>query len=232
MKLAVIGGGYLEQTDHFHINQRLIELTGKQSPRVLFIPTASNDDEGYIKEFRETFEKQLGCDVHILCCIKESYSEDTISEMIHFADFIYLGGGNYINMLENWKENKIDEKLIAALHNGTFIAGYSSGAMCWFTTGFRSNYKGDGYIESDGWNMVNKHFCPHYNQPDRATAFHLFLQNHACDIDGIALEDNCALYITENSFEIIGDPEKAWEFYMNDGKLIRHHFDVTLKSYL
>ena len=87
-------------------------------------------------------------------------------------------------------------------------------------------------MESDGWNLINKHFCPHYNQSDRANAFHLFLQNRARNTEGIALEDNCALYITENSFEIIGDPEKAWEFYMFDGKLMRHHFDVTLKSYL
>ncbi|MEB9519390.1 peptidase E, partial [Bacillus cereus] len=46
------------------------------------------------------------------------------------------------------------------------------------------------------------------------------------------LEDNCALYITEESFEIIGEPEKACEFYMIDKTLIRQHFDITLKSYL
>lgn len=63
-------------------------------------------------------------------------------------------------------------------------------------------------------------------------AFHSFLQNHKGNIEGIALEDNCALYITKESFEIIGEPEKAWEFYMSDNKLIRQHFDITLKSYL
>ncbi len=61
-------------------------------------------------------------------------------------------------------------------------------------------------------------------------AFHSFLQNHQGNIEGIALEDNCALYITEESFEIIGEPEKAWEFYMSDNKLIRQHFDITFKK--
>ncbi|KEK24655.1 peptidase E [Bacillus gaemokensis] len=232
MKLAVIGGGDLQDSNHLHINQRLVELTYKKSPKVLFIPTASRDDEDYIKSFIETFEKQLHCEVHILRIIKENLGEHEIDSMIHSADLIYLGGGNYIQMLEKWKENKIDEKLINALQQGAFIAGYSAGAMCWFTTGLRSNYKEIGYSEAPGWSIVNKSFCLHYNQPDRAIAFHSFLQNHNGDIEGIALEDNCALYITESSFEIIGEPEKAWEFYMNDGELIRHHFDVTLKSYL
>ena len=43
-------------------------------------------------------------------------------------------------------------------------------------------------------------------------AFHSFLQNHQGNIEGIALEDNCALYITEESFEIIGEPEKRGSF--------------------
>lgn len=56
MKLAVIGGGDLQDSNHLPINERLIELTNKQYPKVLFIPTASHDDESYIKLFLDTFE--------------------------------------------------------------------------------------------------------------------------------------------------------------------------------
>ncbi|MBM6644553.1 MULTISPECIES: peptidase E [Bacillus] len=232
MKLAVIGGGDLQDPNHLHINERLIELTNKQYPKVLFIPTASRDDEGYIKLFLETFEKRLHCEVQILRFITETPTKYEIDEMIHSADLIYLGGGNYVHMLEQWKEHKLDEKLLFALKRGTLIAGYSAGAMCWFTSSIRSDYEGSGYIESSGWSIVNKRFCPHYNQLNRMNAFHTFLQTHQGNIEGIALEDNCALYITEGSFEIIGEPDTAWEFYMDNGKLIRQHFDITLKSYL
>ena len=37
MKLAVIGGGDLQDSNHLPINERLIELTNKQYPKVLFI---------------------------------------------------------------------------------------------------------------------------------------------------------------------------------------------------
>lgn len=232
MKLAVIGGGDLQDPNHLHINERLIELTNKQYPKVLFIPTASRDDEGYIKLFLATFEKQLHCEVQILRISTETPTKYEIDEMIHSADLIYLGGGNYVHMLEQWKEHKLDEMLLFALKRGTLIAGYSAGAMCWFTSSIRSDYEGSGYIESSGWGIVNKRFCPHYNQLNRMNAFHTFLQTHQGNIEGIALEDNCALYITEGSFEIIGEPDTAWEFYMNNGELIRQHFDITLKSYL
>ena len=158
MKLAVIGGGDLQDSNHSPINERLIELTNKQYPKVLFIPTASHDDESYIKLFLDTFEKQLHCDVQILRIIADTPSKYEIDEMIQSADLIYLSGGNYIQMISEWKEHKLDEKLLSALQQGTLIAGCSAGAMCWFTSSIRSDYEGSGYIESNGWGIVNKGF--------------------------------------------------------------------------
>jgi dipeptidase E len=36
-----------------------------------------------------------------------------------------------------------------------------------------------------------------------------------------ALEDDCALYITNDSYEIIGEPSKAWAFQVKEGELIK-----------
>ncbi|MEH7812243.1 Type 1 glutamine amidotransferase-like domain-containing protein, partial [Bacillus toyonensis] len=90
------------------------------------------------KLFLDTFENQFHCDVQILRTITDMPSKYEIDEMIHSADFIYLGGGNYVEMLTQWKEHKLDEKLLLALEQGTLIAGYSAGAMCWFTSSIRS----------------------------------------------------------------------------------------------
>ena len=103
MKLAVIGGGDLQDSNHSPINERLIELTNKQYPKVLFIPTASHDDESYIKLFLDTFEKQLHCDVQILRIIADTPSKYEIDEMIQSADLIYLGGGTIFKWLQNGK---------------------------------------------------------------------------------------------------------------------------------
>ncbi len=103
MKLAVIGGGDLQDSNHLPINERLIELTNKQYPKILFIPTASHDDESYIKLFLDTFEKQLHCEVQILRTTTDSPSKYEIDEMIHSADLIYLGGGTIFTCLRNGK---------------------------------------------------------------------------------------------------------------------------------
>lgn len=231
MRLALIGGGFVKHVDNFHINKRIVELVGKNYPKVLFIPTASNDEEDYIREFIEIFEGKLNCQVNILCCINENPSEDKIKKMINSADLIYLGGGNYINMLEKWNDYKIDVKLIDALKKGTFIASISAGAICWFKSGIRSNYGGEGYIESPGWNIINKVFCPHYNQLDRANDFHnLLLQNGDENELALALEDDCALYLTDDAHELIGETSKAWEIQVKDGKILKWTFNKRAKN--
>ncbi|WP_242145738.1 MULTISPECIES: peptidase E [unclassified Bacillus cereus group] len=232
MRLTVIGGGDLQNANHLPINERLVELTYKQSPNVLFVPTASHDDESYIESFFNVFGKQLNCEVHVLRTLNRKPNKEEQTALIHSADLIYLGGGNYMRMMEYWKTYEIDKSLQHALQKETLIAGISAGAMCWFTSSIRSNEEQNDYAEALGWGTINKRFCPHYHQPDRAIAFHSLLQSYEGNIEGIALEDDCAIYITENSFEIIGKPEKAWEFYMSNGELSRQHLDVTLKSYL
>lgn len=230
MRLALIGGGFVKHTDNFHINKRIVELIGKTNPKVLFLPTASNDDEDYISEFTEIFEKQLECQVNVLRCINKNPSESEIKNKIEFADLIYLGGGNYINMLEKWEEYKINQRLVEALQNQTLIAGISAGAICWFKSGIRSDYEGEGYIESPGWNVIHKIFCPHYNQMDRANEFHrLLLQKSNSNEHAIALEDDCALYLTNDTIEIIGEASKVWELQVKDNKLLKHKFNERAK---
>lgn len=158
MRLVLIGGGFVNDSNNFQINKKIVEIDGKISPRVLFIPTAMNDDENYIIEFVETYEGRLGCQVEVLRSINHNPSDDEIKNRINSADLIYLGGGNYIKMIEQWKKYKIDTLLLEALKNETLIAGISAGAICWFKSGLRTNYGGEGYLESSGWGMVKHIF--------------------------------------------------------------------------
>ncbi|WP_338776934.1 Type 1 glutamine amidotransferase-like domain-containing protein [Metabacillus sp. FJAT-52054] len=210
MRLVLIGGGYAREDDQFPINQRLAELTGKENPDVLFIPTASADDEDYINEFLGVFENRLTCRVSVLRMRSLIPSDSEVKKAFHAADLIYLGGGNYLNMMERWKKWKIDYHLTQALQTNTLIAGISAGAICWFNSGLRSDYEGDGYMESEGWHIIDAVFCPHYNQPERADAFYSLMEQS--DRKGIAIEDDCALYLNGDSFEIIGSPSKIHTF--------------------
>jgi dipeptidase E len=45
--ILAIGGGEIRDRDTEAIDRYLLQLTGREQPSVLFIPTASGDAEGY-----------------------------------------------------------------------------------------------------------------------------------------------------------------------------------------
>lgn len=49
--IVAIGGGEIARHETLAIDKEIIRLSGKKSPTVLFIPTASSDAQGYIDTF-------------------------------------------------------------------------------------------------------------------------------------------------------------------------------------
>lgn len=84
-----IGGlGYPVETTK--IDKEIIRLTGKKSPRILFIPTASSDSEGYYEVAQKHFGKQLECKIDVLWLIKETPSHKEIEKKIMSSDIVYV----------------------------------------------------------------------------------------------------------------------------------------------
>jgi dipeptidase E len=54
-KIVAIGGGEIKDRETEQIDRRIIELTGKKDPHVLFIPTASGDAETYWEIFNNYY---------------------------------------------------------------------------------------------------------------------------------------------------------------------------------
>ena len=51
--IVAIGGGEIARHETLAIDKEIIRLSGKKSPTVLFIPTASSDAQGYIDAFTD-----------------------------------------------------------------------------------------------------------------------------------------------------------------------------------
>lgn len=69
-KIVVIGGGEIGNFETLPFDKRIVELTKKKHPKALFIPTASGEPEGYIKNFNKVYEKKLGCKTDVLFLLK------------------------------------------------------------------------------------------------------------------------------------------------------------------
>ena len=129
-KLLVFGSGNFKAFLKY-----IIPFTKKETPQILFIPTATGDSPTSISNWYAACE-----DLPVKPCVMKTFinSYDTKSSfenMIMKADAIFVGGGNTLNMLAIWKAQGIDEALRKAYDSGILMTGGSAGSLCWFQNG-------------------------------------------------------------------------------------------------
>ena len=77
------------------------------------------------------YEKKYNC----LCKDLKSdklTDREYVKTLINWADIIYEGGGNTLDMIKLWKETGFDDILKSAWENGKVMCGVSAGGNCWF----------------------------------------------------------------------------------------------------
>jgi dipeptidase E len=130
------GGGFtMRQQDRSDALDRFVlQLTGKEVPRICFLPTASGDPRDQVTRFYEQFGG-WPCRPSILSLFH--LARDRIDPIAHLLeqDALYVGGGSMRNMLAIWREHGIDDAMRTAWERGILLAGLSAGAMCWFEGG-------------------------------------------------------------------------------------------------
>ena len=72
--IIAIGGGSISTGQTIKIDKFIVSLANKENPKLLFIPTASNDAMGYIDTIKEVYGN-LGCIVDSLCVITKNYQD-------------------------------------------------------------------------------------------------------------------------------------------------------------
>jgi peptidase E len=134
--LAMGGGGFTmpEQDNSVALDRYVLSLTGKEVPRICFLPTASGDPREQVTRFHERFG-QWPCEPSILSLFH--LGRDRIDPVQHILaqDALYVGGGSMRNMLAIWREHGLDDAMRTAWERGIVLAGLSAGAMCWFEGG-------------------------------------------------------------------------------------------------
>ena len=212
-KIVAIGGGDLRTLQTLDIDREIVELSGKERPKALFIPTASSDSVEYWEAFDRMYGGELGCDTDVLYMLGERPPPSRIQEAILSADLIYVGGGNTLKMMRRWRLLGVDKLLEAAYAGGTALAGLSAGCICWFNYGHSDSmsfYTEDddwSYIRVKGMGFIDAFGCPHYNGETRQPDFQAMVRRHTGV--GIGIEDNCALEVVDGSYRIITSREDA-----------------------
>ena len=212
-KIVAIGGGDLRTLQTLDIDREIIDLSGKERPKALFIPTASSDSVEYWEAFDRAYGGELGCDTDVLYMLGKRPLQARLEEAIRSADVIYVGGGNTLKMMRRWRLLGVDKLLETAYAGGTVLAGLSAGCICWFSHGHSDSmsfYAEDddwSYIRVKGMGFIDAFGCPHYNGETRQSDFQAVMRRHSGV--GIGVEDCCALEVVDGSYRIITSSEDA-----------------------
>jgi peptidase E len=111
---------------------KMLELTGKQRPRICFVHTASGDDPAYLTRSYAAMS-ELGCDVTHLQLFTQPNAP--VREHILKSDVIWVGGGSVANLLAVWQLHGVDIAMREAYEAGKILGGVSAGSICWHLGG-------------------------------------------------------------------------------------------------
>ena len=219
MKVIVpIGGGEISLKSTIEIDKYIVSLVNKETKKVLFIPTASGDMPSYIERFTNLY-KELGCEVDTLL-LSKTENDNLIRSKIFSSDIIYIGGGNTARMMRIFKRTHVNEYLKLAYEKGIILTGLSAGAMAYFTNGYSDSNRSTNPEASlclvKCLDLIHYCFCPHYNESERKS-FDEFVVKKG--FDGLALEDNVALVVTDDKIQgIIKSNTNNTGYYIINGE--------------
>lgn len=225
MELICLGGGDIGSGETAAIDRLFAPGMHLRRRRVLFIPTASQDSEEYVKAVNYGFSR-LRIEVDVLR-LYHGDNLETCRRKVADCDGVYVGGGNTKSMLSLWRAIGIEKVLRDAARTGKPVGGLSAGAICWFRVA-NSDWPTYERIPDmrtaplAGLNWVNLAVCPHTkDEPFRLGDFQEMME-----VDGgigVGIDDGAALHIRGDRYRILSvrDDSAAHLFDSLEGK-IRH----------
>lgn len=225
-KIVAIGGG---ENGHGKTNyetavidKEIIKLSGKTQPNFLFIGLANPYADRYFKVMKNIYGDMYGCNTDYLTN-EEHKRFDIAKSKIQWADIIYVGGGNTLKLMTDWRKYGLDKLLIEAYNDDKVLCGVSAGGICWCDYGNSDSRRftshSDKFIRVKGLGLVNILFCPHINtEPNRAEDLKRMMKT-TYKIPSVAV-DMGALEIVDNQYRIltIDSSTTANKCYWKNGK--------------
>lgn len=171
-KILIAGGGFDTRFIRY-----MAELTGKDRPRLCYLPTATADrPEASLRWFQ--YCAPLDVEPHYQNVFISSYNTPRSWEEIFLSmDGIVVSGGNTLNQQAIWRAQGIDEVLREAWNRGIVLGGASAGSLCWFEEGTTdSRPKELTKIECLGF-LTGSH-SPHYDgEEQRRPTYHRLISS-------------------------------------------------------
>lgn len=223
-RIIAIGGGELREKTTIKIDEYIAKLAkeraGGNRANALFIPTASHDYMPYYNTFHKVYTGVFDIKTDVALTVFKEPDMEKMKAKFQKADVIYVGGGDTVFMMEQWKKSGLLPLIEDAYERGVILAGLSAGAICWFSDIYTDsetvNTYGVKYSMTQGLNWIKAIISPHYGS--RMLDFdEIVCYNYDC---AYGIEDNAALILEDG--KIVGSVlsgGKAWRIERKDDTL-------------
>jgi dipeptidase E len=201
--LAIGGGGGQGMMKYF------LAMTGKKTPRVCYMATATGDPKASMEKWVESMKKSHDCDPRIQRMFVSSDQLQSFEDELLAADAIYVGGGNTLNMIAIWKAQGVDKILRKAWEKGTVLGGGSAGSICWFEQGSTDSRPGT-LTPMDCLGFLKGSNVPHYDgEKQRRPLFQDWVKKGEI-MEGLAADNGVGLhYVDDKLFKIVSTRANA-----------------------
>lgn len=229
--LIAIGGGELKERTTLKIDEYIAERAkaraGERRANALFLPTASHDFMPYYNTFHKVYTGVFDIKTDVALCVFKGVDLSRMKEKFDKADMIYVGGGDTVFMIEQWKKTGILPLIREAYERGVVLCGLSAGAICWFSDMYTDSAvdgNGEKYSMFSGLGWIKGKISPHYGA--RMVDFDKIL----CYNNGSAygLEDNSALVLEDEQVcGVISSGGTVWKIENLNGELKKTAMALT-----
>ena len=212
-QIVAMGGGGGDEDEAARLIAFLLGLTGKERPRVGFVPTASAENPELLVSLYAAFSGRADC-LHIPFF---PWPPEDLRERVLSRDLLFIGGGNTANMLAVGRVHAFDAILREAWGQGTVLSGGSAGMICWFEAGVTDSFGPQLEGMRDGLGFLPGSACPHYDGEElRRPVYQELVANGFPP--GIAADDGVALhYVGTELREVVTSHDGAGAYRVEAG---------------
>lgn len=205
------------------VAREVIRLSGKPTPSVLYLGTATYDNPGSGAPQCQGYV-EAGCAVTSLPLAVSGRDAAEMQALFAATDVILVSGGNTLFAVGRWRTLGVDVLIREAVGRGAVLCGGSAGAIVAFDSGHSDSrdpttFKnpdptlseaqriGWSYIHVPGLGLLSGFVCPHHDKThptgkQRADDFAELAQKHAGET-AIGIDHWAALVVEGDAYSVL-----------------------------
>jgi dipeptidase E len=198
--VAFGGGGFSMEAGNPLLDDYVLGLaaaSGRDRPKVCFLPTASGDADHYIVRFYRHFPAGRCEPSHVSLFRRDCGTDDVRAHLLD-QDLVYVGGGSVVCLMGVLRAHRLDVALREAWEAGVVLCGLSAGSLCWFEEAMTGYHGASRPVQ--GMGLIAGSNAVHYDkEAHRRPAYHLAIGGGMPA--GYAVDDGAALHFVGDSLE-------------------------------